>query len=335
MARSCLVFLTLTCSILALIAQTPTPSPALPARLDPATKHRVIFKVAENLKRHYVDRGLGARMAAALLARERKGDYDRVRDPAEFAALLARQLRDLSNDWQIDVLYSRTPLPHPAGTPEELARIGPPLPGYREAMQQANCTFEKIELLPHNVGYVKLDSFPDPSVCGRTAAEAMAKLNDADAVIFDLRDNRGGHPKMVALIAAYLFDHPEYLYNPRENTTAQSWTRSPIPGNKLADKPAYVLTSRTTISGAEQFTYNLKMLKRATIVGETTAGGAHAGVFYRIDNHFGVGITEVKAINPYGQHGWEVSGVEPDVKVNAAQALTTAKRLAESRMGKP
>src|SRR5262249_61451610 len=133
---------------------------------------------------------------------------------------------------------------------------------------------------------------------------------------------------------AYLFDHPEYLYNPRENTTEQSWTHSPVPGNKLADKPVYVMTSGRTFSGAEQFCYDLKMLKRATLVGETTGGGAHSGVFHRIDDHFGIGIPEAKAINPFSESDWEGTGVEPHVKVKAADALETAKKLARSKLQK-
>jgi C-terminal processing protease CtpA/Prc len=96
----------------------------------------------------------------------------------------------------------------------------------------------------------------------------------------------------------------------------------------------YVLTSGSTWSGAEQFSYNPKMLKRATLVGETTRGGAHAGVFHRIDDHFGIGIPEVKAINPFSKADWEGTGVEPDVKVKAADALETAERLVESRLPK-
>lgn len=162
----------------------------------------------------------------------------------------------------------------------------------------------------------------------------MASLNSADAVIFDLRDNRGGEPAMVAFLAAYLFDHPEYWYSPRENTTEQSWTRSPVPGNRLADKPVYVLTSARTFSGAEQFCYDLKMLKRATLVGETTGGGAHSGVWHRIDDHFGIGIQEARPINPFSKTDWAEVGVEPDVKVEAADALTTALSLAEKKLQK-
>ena len=68
------------------------------------------------------------------------------------------------------------------------------------------------------------------------------------------------------------------------------------------------------------------------LVGETTRGGAHAGVFHRIDNHFGVGIPEQKAINPFGNADWEGVGVEPDVKVNASDALTTAVKLSKATL---
>jgi C-terminal processing protease CtpA/Prc len=123
------------------------------------------------------------------------------------------------------------------------------------------------------------------------------------------------------------------MYNPREKVTRQSWTPSPVPGNHLADKPVYVLTSARTWSGAEQFCYDLKMLKRATLVGETTGGGAHAGVFHRIDDHFGVGIPETAVINPFSKVDWEGVGVAPDVKVKAADALETAEKLAEKDSG--
>jgi C-terminal processing protease CtpA/Prc len=59
-----------------------------------------------------------------------------------------------------------------------------------------------------------------------------------------------------------------------------------------------MLTPWTTTSAAEQFTYDLKMLKRATVIGEVTAGGAHAVVWHRIDDHYGVAIPENRAVNP-------------------------------------
>lgn len=297
--------------------------------LDAVVRQRVLDAVITNLKQHYVDRDAAGKIAEALAAHQKSGDDDAARDGAAFARLLTAQIRAVSRDMHLEVIYTRDRLPdHPAGPTAE-ARAA-----YRKAIEQANCTFERVEVLAHNIGYLKLNSFPDPAVCRATATAAMASLNHVRAIIFDLRDNRGGMPDMVAFIAAYLFDHPEYWYNPRENTTRESWTRSPVPGNNLADKPVYVLTSARTWSGAEQFSYDLKMLKRATLVGETTGGGAHAGVFYRIDDHFGMAIREVSPINPFSTADWEGVGVEPDVQVNAADALETAVKLVENKLRK-
>jgi C-terminal processing protease CtpA/Prc len=93
-------------------------------------------------------------------------------------------------------------------------------------------------------------------------------------------------------------------------------------------KDVYVLTSRRTFSAAEEFTYNLKNLKRATIVGETTGGGAHPGGPRRINDHFSVGVPSGRAINPISKTNWEGTGVEPDLKTPAERALKTAHLMA-------
>ena len=100
----------------------------------------------------------------------------------------------------------------------------------------------------------------------------------------------------------------------------------------MNDKPVYVLTSKDTFSGAEEFSYNLKNLKRATIVGETTGGGAHPVAGHRIDDHFMIGVPFARAINPISKTNWEGTGVEPDVRVPAADALTTAEKLAHEKL---
>jgi hypothetical protein len=295
--------------------------------LDATSRHRIIASAIASIKQHHID-PLEARKAAdALLAHERQGDDDSATSTEEFTRLATKQLREATGSNKLVLLYSTHDIP------ERTAGPPPPLPAaYRDEMQRINCAFERVEILPHNVGYLKLNAFPDASVCQATAAAAMTKFNDADALIFDLRDNRGGFPSMVSLIAAYLFDHPEYMYCPLENTTAESWTRSPVPGNKLANKPVYILTSSRTISAAEQFTYNLKMLKRATLVGETTAGGGHAANLHSIGDNFYVGTIEVRAINPYAKSDWNDTGIEPDLKVRAPDALNAALRLVDKKL---
>jgi retinol-binding protein 3 len=323
---------------LAVFCRTPKPasaqwdgvaSAAQNSSIDAMERQRVISGAAANLRQHYFDRDTAQQTADALLAHEKRGDDDAAKDGAALADLLTKQMRDASHDMHLVLEYSQRPLPEgpPPQTADGMAR-------FRNAMLQQNCMIRKAEILPHDIGYLKLDFFADTSVCGSEMRSAMASLNQADAIIFDLRDNTGGFPDSVSLIASYLFDRPEYMYGPRGAPTVDSWTRSPVVGNELADKPVYVLTSGSTWSGAEQFSYDLKMLRRATLVGETTRGGAHAGVFQRIDDHFGIGIPEVKPINPFGKDDWEGVGVQPDVKVKAADALETAVKLAETRVEK-
>ena len=298
-------------------------------QLDAFERKRIIASAAENLRQHYVDRAIGQKVADLFLARENRGEYDDIADRPTLSTVMTQELRDATGDRHLTLDYFPSPLPQqPASqSVESLAR-------YREAMKQQNCTIEKVELLPRNIGYLKFNSFPDPEVCRVAIMAAMTYVNHADAVIFDLRDNRGGDPATVQLVGSYLFDHPEYWYNPREATSAESWTQSPVPGSNLADKPIFVLTSARTSSGAEQFAYDLKMLKRAMLIGETTAGAAHAGVFHRLDDHFGMGIPEVKSINPYSENDWAEVGVSPDVKASAADALDVALKLARARAPK-
>jgi len=299
--------------------------------LSAAERQQVIHGAVANLTKYYIDPDVAQRMAQALWAHEKSGD-DAATDGEAFADLITTQMRDVSHDRYLMMVYSTgtTPANPPAPTPDDVAR-------YRKEMEGNNCTFEKVKILPHNIGYLKFNEFPDASICRTTAAAAMASMNHADAIIFDLRDNPGGYANMVALIASYLFDHPTHLndfYNRSENTTEQSWTLPPVPGNRLAKKPAFVLTSSSTFSAAEGFSYDLKMLKRATLVGETTSGRGHMGMGHRIDDHFTIRIPGIRVINPISKTNWEGTGVEPDVRVKAADALKTAEKLAERTLQK-
>lgn len=302
---------------------------------DADARHKLIAAVAANLKQLYVDRRIGQQLADALLTHDKNGDYESVDMGGNLAARINGDIQTSSRALGVprgvfvaDVVYSAGPLP-----------TAPPPPitddmrdRNRAGMLQQNCLFEKTEMLPPHVGYLKLNGFPDASACHETTARVMASLSNADALIVDLRDNGGGFGDTALEIAGYLFDRPTFMYDPRPASPVPDRTASPISGNKLVDKPVYVLTSSRTQSAAEYFAYNLKMLKRATVIGETTAGHQHSGAFHRISDHFGMGIQEaLPPENPYPVKGWEIIGIEPDVKVPSAEALEKAKKLVDSR----
>jgi hypothetical protein len=300
------------------------------ATIDAPERQRVIDGAIANLTKYYVDPGMAQKMAAALRAHEQNGEDEAATDGKAFAGLLTQQMQDVSHDKHVVMVYGAAiapEIPRPP-TAEDIS-------AYRKEMERTNCRLEMVRVLPHNIGYLKFNSFPDADICGTRAAAAMAKLNNVNAIIFDVRDNPGGYANMVALLATYLFDRPTHLndfYNRGENTTEQSWTLAPVAGNKLADKPAFVLTSSRTFSAAERFSYDLKMLQRATLVGETTSGRGHIAMGRRIDDHFMIRVPDIKVINPISKTSWEGTGVEPDVKVKAADALATAEKLAEKKI---
>ena len=211
-------------------------------------------------------------MGDALKAHEAKGDYNAISDGDTFASQMTKDLQAVSHDKHLRVNFNsfKAP-PRRDPTPEDEAR-------FHKQMERDNCAFDKVEILPNNIGYIKFDGFMDAGFCGPTVVAAMGFVAHTDALIFDLRQNGGGQPAMVTMIASYLFDKPTHLidiYNRKEDKTTQNWTLSYLPGQRMPTQPVFVLTSTRTFSGAEEFAFDLKNQKRATIVGETTGGGAH------------------------------------------------------------
>ncbi len=301
-------------------------------RIDSATRARVIAAAVTRLDTHYVFPDVAKRVGDSLRARLTRGAYDAHGNGMSFAMRVSEDLRDLTGDKHLRMEYivehlqpPPPPLPAPSAPPvsEEQRE--------RAWMDDVNCGFVRAERLASNVGYVKFDMFGPPALCGATASAAMTFLAGTRALIVDLRENGGGSPEMVAYLSSYLFSqrtHLNDLWSRRTGRTVEFWTRDSVPGRRFGpDKPVYVLTSGQTFSAAEEFAYNLKSLKRATIVGEATGGGAHPGSGRRLGDHFVIGIPSARAINPITRTNWEGVGVEPEVKVTASAALTATQKL--------
>jgi C-terminal processing protease CtpA/Prc len=302
--------------------------------IDAATRRTVIEAVLKELKATYVFPETANNMVQAIDSHVAAGQYDAITSAKALARRLTADLRDVCHDKHLRVRYSAETLP---GEPAQGQPAGMDIAKMREEMARVNFGFEKIERLNGNIGYLDLRGFVPASVAGETAAAAMNFLANTDALIIDLRQNGGGSPDMVALLCSYLFPpgepvHLNDLYFRPRNTTQQWWTQSYVPGARYVDKPVYVLTSKNTFSAAEECTYNLKCLKRATIVGEVTGGGAHPGDFMRVHDHFGVWVPQGRAINPITKTNWEGTGVKPDVEVPASLALATAHLAALDRL---
>jgi hypothetical protein len=308
-------------------------------RIDAMARARAVAGAAALLDTFYVFPDVARRMGDSLRARLRRKEYDAYTNGLMFAMRLNDDLAEIAHDKHLHVNYSARPLP-----PDEARPVGAPPPApspedqarEREFLDRINCGFVKAEQLPGNVGYLKFNMFADVDQCATTASAAMTFLAGTRALIIDMRENGGGSPGMVAFVSSYLFDrrtHLNDLWTRRTGKTEEFWTRDSVPGRRFGgERPIYVLTSARTFSGAEEFTYNLKNLKRATIIGETTGGGAHPVAGHRIDEHFIIGVPYARAINPITHTNWEGVGVKPDIVVPANDALATAQRLLRGKL---
>ena len=297
--------------------------PAAAGTVDASTRAEVIAGAIDHLRRAYIFADVAEKMADAIKARDAKKEYDAITGAQAFAEALTKNLQEVSKDKHLRVLYNADGLPQ---------RTGPPSPEDRARMQaeerRRNFGFQRIERLDGNVGYIELLGFSGSPEAGEAAVPAMNFVAGTDALIFDLRRNGGGSPAMIGLISSYLFNdvvHLNDFYIRERDERRQFWTSPHVQGRRYGrDKPVYVLTSQRTFSAAEEFTYNLKNLNRATIVGETTGGGAHPGGVRRITNHFGIWVPNGRAINPITKTNWEGTGIEPHIKVEASKALQAA-----------
>ncbi len=297
------------------------------ARLTVKEQQTVVDSIGSKLKGNYIFPEVAEKMASSMVSKLEKGDYQSITDPQEFATMLTADLRAISKDKHIRVTFApdRIAEQQQQVTAEDSIAY---LNRYIKSLQRSNFGFKEVKLMAGNIGYLDLRSFSNVEYAGETAVSAMNFLSHADAIIIDLRNNGGGSPAMIQLISSYLFEsdpvHLNNFYWRPTDSHSQTWTLPHVSGKRSPDTPVYVLTSGSTFSAAEEFSYNLKNLERATLVGETTGGGAHPGGSVVATDRFMVWVPTGRAINPITNTNWEGTGVSPHIETSAANALDIA-----------
>ena len=289
--------------------------------LNASERRAVVEALVQKVNDYYVYPDVAHKMTEALLRNYAHHDYDTITDRATFARQLTRHLQAISKDGHLGVDYSATPIQdQPEPGDNDIAK-------FRLSGALTNYNFRKVERLDGNIGLLQLDAFYPADWIKEIAAGAMSFLANADAIIIDLRSNHGFAPDGVLLIESYFFKEATHItdYLDRDaKSTRQYWTLPTVPGPSLAAKELYILTSHNTFSAPEDFTYNLQAQGRATVIGETTGGGAHGTKPYQISTHFIASIPFTYSVNPITHSDWEGTGVRPNISVPAGQALLTA-----------
>lgn len=311
---------------------------AKPPALDAKMRAEVVKGIGELMVKLYVFPDKAKEMEALLAKKLLEKQYDKFVDVQAFARALTEDLRSVSKDRHIRCVYG------PEIVKRIRARMSQSADDREKERQQAlreerkgNFGFQELRLLDGNIGYLDLRGFSGFREAAETAIAAMNFLANADAVIIDLRRNGGGNPEMIQLISSYFLKERSHLNsfeNRGEDTLEQYWSFHYVPGRPMFDTDLYVLTSQRTFSAAEEFTYNMKNLKRATIIGETTGGGAHPGGMRIVNDGFLVWVPTGRAVNPISKTNWEGTGIAPDIAVERDKALEKARTVALEKMMK-
>ncbi len=296
-------------------AQPPAP------KLTIADRQEILQALEAKLTANYIFPDTAARITRALPGKT--GAYDKTTDAVDFGNKLSNDLRELGDDKHLRVFYD--PDFHERATPDAVPSAQDSERERAETAQRAYGV-EKVQRLPGNVAYVELRGFGPTDQVAAAYASTMNLVAGSEALILDLRRNGGGSPTSVSLWLSYFFEgderHLNDIYTRNTNATQQFWTSTGV-GERYT-RPVYVLVSPRTFSGGEECAYDFQTQKRATLVGETTGGGANAGDRFSLGHGMVVNIPTARAINPITHTNWEHVGVKPDVAVPAADAQKTA-----------
>ena len=299
-------------------------APALAAD-DPA--RAVAAGTAAKLEAFYVYPSR-ARAAGDLLRRNAAtGTYDGLRDAA-LATRLTEDVAGVLHDKHVRVRYSAE-----VNAPEDRQGDGKPGPAALAAMTKqmraVGYGLGRIAHLPANFGYIDLRGFPSGTDEMYGVFDAIANsVAYSNAIVLDLRRNHGGDPDSIARLLSH-FMAPKTHFNDfvgrgdGEPPVEDSTYTSDVPGPRIT-APLYVLTSGETFSGGEECAYDVQALKRGTLIGAVTGGGANPGDTRRIDDHYSIFVPTARARNPITKTNWEGVGVKPDIAVERDRALVTA-----------
>lgn len=291
-------------------------------------KKEVITSLCERIEKIYISEDIALMVSASIKEKLEKNEYSGYDTPQEFAARLDKDLQELSNDKHLGITYN----PKQAKEIKEQEKVNEILayltPEIINEERNKNFGFKYLEILDGNIGYLDLRFFSHPKYAGETAVAVMEYFSNCDALIIDLRKNGGGWGEMGVLLSSYFFSGDTLVqfggsYSRSKNMEYQNWSLLYVPGKRLPDIPLYILTSESTFSAAEDFSYNLKHLGRAIIVGATTRGGAHP-LNISVVSDFILYIPDQMSIHPVTKSNWEGVGVKPDIEIKPEDAFNYA-----------
>jgi hypothetical protein len=317
-------------------AAAPAPKSALsPGSNEPLAEREgreVAQKLADELLSTFVIHDSAIRYAAMLRSNAAAGRYDKG-TRGDLAHQLTADLMAVQKDGHLHVEV--------LGPPQDKGGSSGAPKGFPAVIQSA-------KWLAPGVAYIRFSGFmstPEEIAAVRTF---MREHETAKTMIFDLRNHHGGRLGEMDEIFPYLFSARTPLVKMQmaraiydkfgspfgEAPTLQfvkddahvTATHYAVPGaaTPLRRAKVYLLISNATASAGEHFALAFKTTKRATLIGENTAGANHFGGPAPLNDHFQVWMPVGRTFDPKTGKDWEGVGVAPDIAVDPKDALVVA-----------
>lgn len=281
----------------------------------------LLAQIGETISANYIFLDVALRTDSILNLEESINRFSHLTN-VEFADNLTNYLREITDDKHFFVKYL---------TPDNSIKIDL---SEKEQLKEMNLLnsyenfgFEEVKRLNGNIGYINFKGFADPKASENTLAAAMNFVANTNALIIDLRQNKGGDGGMLMQFCSYFFKHKIKLcetYYRNTNKNIQNWTEKKVIGTKYLNKPVYILTSHSSFSAAEGLAYFLQAYGIATIVGEKTGGAANPVDQFLIDNTYLLFVPNGKTTATLTKNNWEHIGVLPNQIIQKEKAFTAA-----------
>jgi C-terminal processing protease CtpA/Prc len=294
--------------------------PSFAQTINDADRHEIVTKLGDRLVAVYPFPEISAKYKEALTKFEAEGHYNNLTEQ-ELASKLTEDLRKTHKDVHLRVSRS----------------VSTGVRGARpqgNSDQKSNYGFKKVEIDgATSTAYVEIPGpFLGSQEAFEMAAASMGMAAYSNYVILDVRHNPGGTGQMGRFLASYFYNPGReqfYLngfYKDRKRDE-QEWTYAYTPGKHMPDAKVYILTGRGTGSASEGFAYAMQKLKRATIVGDTSAGAGIAGGNVQLGHNLQAFVPIKMVVGPNDNVGWEGIGVIPEVLTGKEDALVATRKL--------
>jgi hypothetical protein len=273
-----------------------------------------VMKISDHIKHKYVFEKKGNEIALHLMEKLNEGKFNSVKSWTEFAALSTEILQNYSNDGH---LYVR----HDAKTVGELSAATDVAPEsaaedpffHSKEARERNFGFEEVKVIKGNIGYIKLSEINISEKSLATMFAAMEFVAHTRAPILDLRGNGGGGSEVGPVLESmFLPKHVKLLeFKSRGGEVTTAETVSWIQQKRYAN-PLFIIINKKTGSAAEALTFALQAKKRATVVGQPSAGAANMNSWYVVNSEVYVSVSTGAPTLPGTETSWETKGVQPD-----------------------